>query len=515
MSRLRGVGRGGGLIVLAAACLGVATATVPVVAAPSSAEVVFTDSGPVRGVVGVDHRVFQGVPYAAPPTRWAAPRPAAPWREPRDATRPGNACAQSAAFGPGSEHEDCLYLNVTTPRSGRKLPVVVWLHGGAFQFGSGAEYGAERMAALGDVVVVTVDYRLGVFGFLAHPQLAGSGNYGLADQQAALRWVRRNAAAFGGDPGNVTIAGESSGSRSVCGHLVSPASRGLFHRAILQSEPCTMTDWPAADGTAEEEPPGFPRSRQVAERQGEAVARALGCADVACLRTKTPAELLATTEWFAPTYGTALLPVDPAVAGEVARVPVLHGITRDEYRIADGLNEAFGLPPLTAEEYAVRVANFVGPDRAAEVLAAYPVTASPSEAWSAVVTDAVFAEPMVDFHRRLNDRVSTYAYEFADPAAPWMSNVGKPGFPTGAYHTSELQYLFRTANFDEPLTAGQRALGDEMIGYWTRFARTGDPNGHGAPHWPKGVLAHQLAPGDVEPIDFAERHRYDMWKSLP
>lgn len=238
---------------------------------------------------------------------------------------------------PVSEHEDCLYLNVTTPRRpGRGKPVVVWLHGGAFQFGAGSDYGAGRMAALGDVVVVTVNYRLGAFGFLAHPELAGSGNYGLADQQAALRWVRRNAAAFGGDPGNVTIAGESSGARSVCAHLVAPASQGLFHRAVVQSEPCTMVDWPATDGTPEAEPPGFPRSRAVAERQGVRYAEALGCADVACLRGKTPAELLGTPEWFAPTHGTAVLPVDPAVAGWVARVPVLHGITRDEYRISDG-----------------------------------------------------------------------------------------------------------------------------------------------------------------------------------
>ncbi|NUT97031.1 MAG: carboxylesterase family protein, partial [Saccharothrix sp.] len=282
------------------ACAAVLSGAGPAVAAPAGPEVVVTAGGAVRGVVGEDHRVYRGLPYAEPPERWAAPRPPRSWTGVRDATRSGNACAQSAGFGAGSEHEDCLYLDVTAPRAGRGKPVVVWLHGGAFQFGAGADYDARRMAALGDVVVVAVNYRLGVFGFLAHPGLAGSGNYGLADQQAALRWVRRNAAAFGGDPGNVTIAGESSGARSVCAHLVAPGSQGLFHRAVVQSEPCTMTDWPAADGTAEAEPPGFPRSREDAERQGVRYAAAQGCADVACLRRKTPAQLLATAEWVAP-----------------------------------------------------------------------------------------------------------------------------------------------------------------------------------------------------------------------
>lgn len=488
------------------AALGLASMATPAAASP---EVVRTSSGSVRGVVGDDHRVFRGIPYAAPPERWTMPEPPRAWSGVRDATRPGNACAQVAGFGAGSEHEDCLYLDVTTPRTtDRGKPVVVWLHGGAFQFGAAADYGAERMAALGDVVVVAVNYRLGAFGFLAHPALPGSGNYGLADQQAALRWVRRNAAAFGGDPGNVTIAGESSGARSVCAHLVAPASQGLFHRAVVQSEPCAMVDWPAADGTPEAEPPGFPRSRAVAERQGVRYAEALGCADVACLRGKTPAELLGAQEWFAPTHGTAVLPVDPAIAGWVARVPVLHGITRDEYRISDGLNEAFGVPPLSSAEYEARVARFVGAQRAASVLARYPVVASPSEAWSAVVTDAVFGRPTVEFHRQLAGRVPTYAFEFADPTAPWMSGFPAPSFPTGAYHTAELQYLFRTAGFDTPLTPAQRALGDRMIGYWTKFARTGDPG------WQRGRLALELTPDGDRPIDFTARHQHDFWRAM-
>ncbi|HEV2783772.1 MAG TPA: carboxylesterase family protein, partial [Actinophytocola sp.] len=235
-----------------------------------------TDRGPVRGVVAGDYRLFQGIPFAAPPVgelRWRPPQPPAPWRDPLDATAPRGACAQPGSFGrPETFNEDCLYLNVTTPRrAGHRLPVMVWIHGGSYTTGSGAIYDARKLAVEGGVVVVTINYRLGPLGFLALPALTGeqpgiqSGNYGIEDQQAALRWVRRNAAAFGGDPGNVTIFGESAGSGSVCAHLVSPTAAGLFHRAIGQSYSCA---WPVATGAA-------------AESAGTAFAGRVGCADVA------------------------------------------------------------------------------------------------------------------------------------------------------------------------------------------------------------------------------------------
>jgi len=214
--------------------------------------IVRTDFGPVRGTVTSEYRTFQGIPYAAPPVgelRWRPPQPPERWSTPRDATTPGSRCPQlaSAELGfPGSVDEDCLYLNVITPRSarpGQLRPVMVWVHGGAFLWGAGSDYDARRLAVGGDVVVVTVNYRLGLLGFLGHPSLEGSGNFGLQDQQAALRWVRRNAAAFGGDPGNITVFGESAGALSVCAQLASPASGGLFHRAVMQSGPCMM-DWP-------------------------------------------------------------------------------------------------------------------------------------------------------------------------------------------------------------------------------------------------------------------------------
>jgi para-nitrobenzyl esterase len=229
--------------------------------------VVRTDDGPVRGLLAGDHRTFEGTPYAAPPVgplRWASPRRPTPWTAPLPATRPGSPCAQTGGFpgDPPSDTEDCLYLNVTTPArtDGRKLPVMVWIHGDGFYQSFGGIYGAELLATKGDVVVVTFNYRLGAFGFLAHPAL-DSGNFGLEDQQAALRWVRRNAAAFGGDPGNVTIFGESAGGASACTHLAAPASAGLFHRTIAWSGPCTLTTrWPYPGGAPEPPSRGRPPS---------------------------------------------------------------------------------------------------------------------------------------------------------------------------------------------------------------------------------------------------------------
>jgi para-nitrobenzyl esterase len=203
-----------------------------------------TSDGPVRGAMTDTVRTFRGIPYAAPPTkdlRWRAPRPAKSWTAPRDAREPGSPCAQPSdqPIAIPSENEDCLYLNVTTPASrSEHLPVIVWIHGGSFVYGDGASYGAARLAARGQAVVVTINYRLGAFGLLSHRDLDAPANLALQDQQAALKWVRRNASAFGGDAGNVTIMGQSGGGFSVCGHLAAPRSAGLFDRAIVQSAGC-------------------------------------------------------------------------------------------------------------------------------------------------------------------------------------------------------------------------------------------------------------------------------------
>ena len=239
------------LIALAAAAasmLAVSTvAPAPAAADPRPPEpgVVRIDSGWLRGSVADDHVTYTGIPYAAPPVgerRWQPPARPRPWHGIRDATTPSPFCPQGNSFTGIVGQEDCLYLDVTVPTNverGERLPVLVWLYGGGFGSGGAREVDGARFATAGDVIVVTINYRLGALGFLSAPALdTAGGNYGLMDQAEALRWVRRNAARFGGDPGNVTLAGQSAGARAVCAHLASPGSRGLFHRAITQSGAC-------------------------------------------------------------------------------------------------------------------------------------------------------------------------------------------------------------------------------------------------------------------------------------
>ncbi len=518
---------------VAAVCAVATTAAATKVGIAGNPAVVRTDSGPVRGTVSASSRSFQGIPYAAPPVgdlRWASPRSPAAWTVTRDATAPGADCPQTAGFlgDKPSVDENCLFLNVTTPRnvSGRRLPVMFWVHGGGFYSGSGRLYDAQRMADKGDVVVVTFNYRLGVFGFLDHPALDGaghmSGDFGLEDQQAALRWVRRNAAAFGGDAGNVTLFGESAGGVSACAHLASPRSRGLFRRAIIQSGPCALTtQWPWKDGG------WVARSRTVAAAQGVALAKRLGCATpatVACLRRKPVSALLDASEGgqgYGPAYGTGVLPVSPYQAlatGRFARVPVIQGSTRDEQRTFTAAVEEFSGHVLTDADYAQQVKDYFGADKGAKVLARYPRGDydSASTALSAVWSDYTWGCTALATDRLLSRANPTWAYEFGDRDAPWAKDGVTPSFPTGAFHAAELQYLFSDEQFPGPRTAAQRDLSDEMIGYWTRFAHTGDPNGAGAPAWNRfdGRTVHGLIPGKTRNVDLAAEHRCGFWSSL-
>jgi para-nitrobenzyl esterase len=500
--------------------------------------VVATDKGPVRGTVAAGHRTFEGIPYAAPPVgalRWTPPRPASAWTTTRAATRRGNDCPQVAGLlgDRPSETEDCLYLNVTTPRRTKgRVPVLFFVHGGGFYSGSAALYRAERLAEKGDVLVVTANYRLGVFGFLAHPSLDGqvggqSGDYGLQDQQAALRWVQRNATSFGGDPDNVTLVGESAGSVSTCSQLAAPSSAGLFDRAIMESGPCAVTtEWPYQDGGN-----WYPRSRAVAENEGTAAAKTLGCTDPAtaatCLRGKTTAALLTVSgggQGFGPVYGGGFLPVSPSQAvatGRFNQVPVMHGTTRDEHRLFVYGVEYFTGHTTTAKGYRADLRATFGPDRAAAVLARYPLRdyASPSLALAAVWTDYSWSCPALSTDRSFSKTVPTYAFEFADTKAPWSASAPPATFPLGAFHAAELQYLFNDEQFPGPATAAQRQLSDEMIGYWTRFAHTGDPNGPGTPEWQRfrGPAGHvqSLAPsGGIRPVDLGREHRCEFWQGL-
>jgi para-nitrobenzyl esterase len=494
-----------------------------------------TGSGPVRGTVTATTRTFTGIPYAAPPVgdlRWRPPRAPAAWTSPIDATRPAPLCAQQGDhLGTSSLAEDCLYLNVTAPRAPSPAghrPVIVWLHGGSFKDGGGHLYPAERLATRGDVVVVTVNYRLGALGFLAHPVLddAGgtSGNFGLADQQEALRWVRRNATALGGDPHNVTIAGESAGGISVCAHLAAPSSAGLFHRAIIQSAPCVAAT-SAGTGSGND-----PRARRQAEQQGRQFVAALGLGTTvtgAHLRTLTTETLLRAAATagtaFGPVVGGGLLPVDPAGAvtsGRINRVPVLHGINRDEQRLhVWGYETTRYQKPIPTEMYEEELRQAFGAT-AQRVLRRYPLDrhASASLALAAVLTDAEHAASTVETAHRLSRRVPTFTYEFADDDAPWFRDFPKP-YPMGAYHAAELPYLFDVDN-TEPLDAAQRRLADRMIEYWAAFARTGTPATPGAPAWlpttPGRLYVQQLATGaaGVGPTGFAVRHQHAFWSTV-
>jgi para-nitrobenzyl esterase len=444
-------------------------------------------------------RTVTGIRYAQA-DRWELPRPAAP-----DVGRTP-ACPQPTdiPIAPAEQSEDCLRLDVTTPaRPGRNRPVIVYIHGGSFNYGAGTNYQPDTLVARGDVVAVTINYRLGPFGFLAHPDLGpDAGNLGLADQQAALRWVRHNIAAYGGNPRDVTIMGQSAGGTSVCAHLASPASAGLFHRAIVQSGECAT---------------GF-RSQEEAERQAGEVLQAVGCADVACLRQKSPAALVAASggghDSYRPVVGGRLLPVSPAEAfasGRFNHVPVLYGGNHDEETGQLAGRELAGMPPLTEDAYPAALTEYFGADADA-VLARYPLAGfgSPSEALAAALTDRNWALPTAHMRRLLARHVPVYAYEFAERNTPWFPQAPQASFPVGASHMLELPYLF-SVRYLTP--APQQDLRNTMIDRWTRFARTGDPG------WPKHrdgqyVLSLASGPNGVHRMDYGADHKLDFWRSV-
>lgn len=488
---------------------------------------VATTSGVVRGAVDADHRLFQGIPYAAPPVgplRWQPPAPAADWPEVRDAVSPGPWCVQPNTDVGDRISEDCLTLNIWTPtgKAPTARPVLVWIHGGSFMHGAGDIYDAHRLAEHGDIIVVTINYRLGALGFLADPALGRPGNYGLADQQAALRWVRDNIANFGGDPTKVTIAGESAGGMSVCDHLVAPASQGLFRAAIIQSGPCQ-----AQAGLAE------------AQRVSRDYSAALGCRQraraEACLRA-LPAAQLATPLWYArfgtdqlsgPVVGTETLPIDPVAAtadGSAARVPVLIGTTRDEFTMFVALRYLRTGRELSAADYPEVLADTFGPGDRDAVLAHYPPAHygdSVSLAYAAAVTDDVFAclaDRMADGLARTSPGV--YGYEFNDPNAPAPAFYDHLPFPLGATHSLDLRYLFDIGG-TRPLDEQQRRLSDQMIDYWARFVIAGAPDAAGEPDWPK--LGTDTGPdprlalrpdGSRVVRDFAADHQCGFWAGL-
>ncbi|MFC5724300.1 carboxylesterase/lipase family protein [Streptomyces gamaensis] len=550
MSEVRSARRRGGKALLApflALLCATATAATATAApqAPTATDraarpVVRTDHGAVRGTAHGAYATYQGIPYAAPPTgplRWRAPEPARSWQGVRDAGAPGPKCAQLEASGSGQEtrltgSEDCLYLNVTTPtarpaeRAGKNRPVMVWVHGGGFTSGSGSDYAAEQLAVQGDVVVVTVNYRLGMLGFFGHPELGRSGDFGLADQQAALRWVRANAARFGGNPRNVTLFGESAGGLSTCAQLSAPGAAGLFHKAVIQSGPCALY-MPRGSTTPGSPAGGLWTSQAAAQATGTETARRLGCPRAAealsCLRALPLSRLVTpelTSAFSKVAYGNAVLPLEPQRAlerGRFQRVPVVQGTNHDEMRLFVGLTLA-DQPIPDERAYRARLRDSFG-TAAGAVEKEYPAAAypSPALAWSALLTDRAWACTALRTDRALAGHVPLYGYEFNDPHAPNPLPLPAPkGFPYGASHAFELPYLFSFPQAG-PLTDQQRRLSQQMIGYWTRFAHTGDPNGKGAPRWARlgsgRPLVQSLAPGrgGIKPVDLGAEHHCGFW----
>ena len=490
--------------------------------APTRDTLVQTASGAVRGAFADDHLLFAGLPYAAPPVgplRWRPPQPPASWQGVRDAAKFGPRCTQDTSRDPDFGRpvsEDCLTLNVWMPNSAARepLPVMVWIHGGAFISGSGDIYDSRWLVARGDIIVVTLNYRLGALGFLAHPALGTNddvGNYGFADQQAALRWVHDNIAKFGGDPNKVTIAGESAGGMSVCDHLVAPGSAGLFRAAIVSSGPCEAQV-----------------DRAAAEKVSLAYAAGVGCADPAaaadCLRA-LPADKLSEPPLYyrlggdgltGPVSGTATLPVDATTAiaaGDAAKVPVVVGTNHDEYALFAAIQF---LQTGKAPDYPQVLAGLFGAD-SSQVAQQYPVSqyGNSALAYAAVVTDGFFACAANRMELALTRNGQVYGYEFNDRDAPAPAPLRSVPFRVGAGHSLELRYLFDIRGAP-PLSATQQQLSDRMIDYWSGFVRTGVPHADGAPDWPpfsgtQGPWMSLQTPEVRTFSDFADEHRCAFW----
>jgi para-nitrobenzyl esterase len=525
LSRSWRAGTRGALIALTLAACGSATAGSA--SAHADGPIVSTTYGTVHGMDVAGGYAFRGVPYASPPVgdlRWRAPESPPSWRGIRDATHYAPSCPQKPSLfePPGPQSEDCLYLNVSTPTLHRraKRPVLVWIHGGGLTQDGALNYDATKLAADG-VVVVTINYRLGALGFLAHPALASrpggpSGNYGLMDQQAALRWVKHDVARFGGDPHNVTIAGQSAGGLSVLAHLVSPRSRGLFDRAIVQSGAFALNQVPLSQ----------------AEAFGKTFADQVECQDQTadCLRhTPVGALVKAFPEAAIPGVvdGSVLTePIGAALAaGHFAHVPILNGVNHnEEWIFVAGLHLAVSggmfvpAPAPTPATYQSVIASVLGVSdaRASAIAAEYPLDAYPAPvlALSVLVSDANFACPALQVDRWTAKHTPTFAYEFDDDSAPQL--FAGPSLPPIATHSSEIQYLFDQPNapFAAPLNATQETLAGAMQAAWARFADVGDPASAATP-WPRfdsaSAVLSLTTPRPQVQASFATTHHCGFW----
>ena len=484
-----------------------------------------TSSGPICGTVsGNGVSEWLGIPYAAPPVgplRWAPPQPPAPWTATLAATQFGSECAQSFGNFPPGGVEDCLFVNVWRPAGGSHLPVMVHIHGGGFVIGSG-NGDNTLLASTGHEVIVSMNYRLGIFGFLANPAFgAHSGDYGLQDQQAALRWVQANIARFGGDRHNVTIYGESAGGSSVCDQIASPTAAGLFEHAISTSgEYNTLLGAPTS--LESQDCKSALPTRSQADSAGVNFAAAVGCgagtSDVAACLRAVPASAAEAAAGFGYQYGgqgtvaptingsTLTMTLRQALkTGKVNRVDVIAGTDRDENLVGTAN---------TAADY-VKLVNTQYGKYAAKVMALYPLSRfdSPYVAWRTVAADSDTVCPSIATDQALARRMPVYGYEIdANDIPPYTETS-----PLGASHVGAW-YLTPVS---PALDANQQVLQNQEVAYVTAFARTGHPSPQGAPLWPEFGRSHaemSLQPaGDsqVMPVSvIKEIHNCGFWDKM-
>jgi len=496
-----------------------------------------TSSGIVEGVKAASPgvRAFRGIPFAAPPIgelRWKAPQPVRPWKGVLKASEFGPRCMQAGVFSDmifrdradKPMNEDCLYLNVWTPAKSAedRLAVMVWFYGGGFQAGSSSEprYDGENFARKG-IIVVSVNYRLGVFGFFSHPELTresrvhASGNYGLMDQIAGLRWVKQNIAAFGGDPEKVTIAGESAGSLAVSALMASPLAQGLFRLAIGESgaffgRPPAGSAMPTLGET---------------EKTGAKFAESVGANDLAALRAKGAEDLLSAAQkdrslQFWPSVDGYVLPKDVAAIfaeGKQAHVPLLAGWNGEEASWA----VVYAKEKPTAHTFPQQLRTRFD-DRAAEILKLYPASTDEEARKSAIdLASDLFIVYMTWEWLEMQNKtgqapVYGYVFDRTPPVAPDTRVNGISPKELGARHACEIEYVFGTLKSQpNPWESVDFKISDAMASYWANFTKAGDPNGPGLAKWPAydggadPMMMHFAV--EIQAVPQAHRDRYEFW----
>lgn len=515
------------LNLLIAACL--------CVSAPLMAKTISAPAGIFEGISTENTEQYRGIPYAKAPIgelRWKAPQPKE-YMDHFSATTFGNKCAQPVSlFTTDKEHivgnEDCLYLNVYVPQTDKKdLPVMVWIHGGGHITGFGDQFDTSALTANQNVITVTFNYRLGPLGYLSNAKFDdASGNFGLLDQQLAMKWVKENIHSFGGDEDNITLFGESAGGMSTGAHILTPSSKPYFNKAIIQSGPffnrVALSD------------------RSTTDNHGELYAKRVGCDEfageefTACMQDVPVAKAVMTsgvehstsvTEW-GPVYQTAIIPQNPRQAfasGEFNQVPVINGSNLNEgnlfahYMLLGGLLSSFdALEKMLGMQY--------GQEKANQIVAAYDIAKYKTAGlmYADIMTDSMFACPSYFASTNLARFADVYTYEFTDTNAPIIHKPHPDLATFGAYHASDIVYVLQT-DFDlaKPgmLNENQSALSDEIQTYWANFAKNGTPNRTNTYQWKKAddgkLNVLNLNPNGLSYVfDFAKHHHCDVWEPI-